>query len=225
MPQILRRNSLWIGLCLIFWFVGVVLWLGLERGQEMIWLIEMRYIEWKGVFTYWTKIAETPIYFVGLLWFLYADKQYTISLAIVGLLVPIVNYTLKSFFRHERPWDFFSRTEQLDQLSWIDTAGVLHGLNAFPSGHSLSAFALFGIFALVYRARWLAVVICFLLAVGVALSRIYLGHHFIKDVVFGSFCGFFLSFMVIEWLHPKIQNRWLTHNRPINNMTQMHEPP
>jgi undecaprenyl-diphosphatase len=61
---------------------------------------------------------------------------------------------------------------------------------SFPSGHTLNAVVITGI--LVYstllivrtrRARWLAVIIGGTYAVLIGLSRVYLGHHWLSDVV------------------------------------------
>ncbi len=61
---------------------------------------------------------------------------------------------------------------------------------SFPSGHALSAFLFFGIVAFLFfvRAREVGVkfggvIACTLLALGVALSRVYLGVHFLGDVI------------------------------------------
>ncbi|HET6498131.1 MAG TPA: phosphatase PAP2 family protein [Coriobacteriia bacterium] len=61
---------------------------------------------------------------------------------------------------------------------------------AFPSGHTLAAFLFFGVvgFLVFIMARspraklwgWLA---CALLAIGVAFSRVYLGVHYVGDVI------------------------------------------
>ena len=61
---------------------------------------------------------------------------------------------------------------------------------SFPSGHALNAIVITGI--LVYstqlivrtnRARWLTVVVGGAYAIAIGLSRVYLGHHWLSDVV------------------------------------------
>ncbi len=61
---------------------------------------------------------------------------------------------------------------------------------SFPSGHALAALLFFGILAFLafVRAREVSVkfggiVACTILALGVALSRVYLGVHFLGDVI------------------------------------------
>lgn len=61
---------------------------------------------------------------------------------------------------------------------------------SFPSGHALLSFLFFGMVAFLFfthartpRVKIRAVLICTLLALGVALSRVYLGVHYLGDVI------------------------------------------
>jgi len=58
---------------------------------------------------------------------------------------------------------------------------------AFPSGHSLLASS----FAFFFRNKVLFVIAC-----AVAFSRIFLGLHFLSDVLFGLFLGFILGYLI-----------------------------
>jgi membrane-associated phospholipid phosphatase len=68
--------------------------------------------------------------------------------------------------------------------------------SSFPSGHTAAAVALYGCVALVVlrqmATRWLAhviAVLCFLVPVIVATSRVYRGMHYLTDVLFGAIGG------------------------------------
>jgi membrane-associated phospholipid phosphatase len=101
---------------------------------------------------------------------------------------------LKSFFSMPRLRQFFNPGQY---AYFID--GVTHiGFSSFPSGHSTSIFTLATMLALFERnKRWN---VCYLLAaVAVGYSRIYLGQHFLGDVLMGSLLGTTLS-VSVHWL-------------------------
>lgn len=57
---------------------------------------------------------------------------------------------------------------------------------SFPSGHSITAFAITVPLSLFYPAYMMGLLFC---AFSVALSRVVLGLHFLSDVVVGSLMG------------------------------------
>jgi membrane-associated phospholipid phosphatase len=58
----------------------------------------------------------------------------------------------------------------------------------FPSGHTSSAFAVWGGLAVVLRRRWLAWLAALMIAL-IAFSRLYLGVHFLADILGGALLG------------------------------------
>ena len=67
---------------------------------------------------------------------------------------------------------------------------------SFPSGHALNSTVIAGVVAyLVFRrlerrlARFLTIGLALLWAVAIGLSRVYLGHHWLTDVMFGWLVG------------------------------------
>lgn len=68
---------------------------------------------------------------------------------------------------------------------------------SFPSGHSLTAFAVSVSLALFYPSLAVAL---FFAAASVAASRILLGMHFLSDVLVGSFLGATLGYVAFLWL-------------------------
>ncbi len=120
--------------------------------------------------------------------------QTIVSFLFSGLLVQIIKRLLplprpKAFFQQGAYPYFFE--------------GVTHsGINSFPSGHTASAFAL--ITLLVFYTRNPLLCFLFLLyALVIAYSRIYLGQHFINDVVGGAATGIVSALATVFFL-PKL---------------------
>jgi undecaprenyl-diphosphatase len=68
---------------------------------------------------------------------------------------------------------------------------------SFPSGHSITAFAVTLPLAMSYPAIMLVLMFC---AISVAVSRVILGLHFLSDVVAGSAIGSALGYFAFRLL-------------------------
>jgi len=75
---------------------------------------------------------------------------------------------------------------------------------SFPSGHTVTAVITYGLIAaLLVRHRhgpdrWLPVVLAIIIALAVAVSRVYLGRHYATDVIGGLLLG--AAWLSIGWL-------------------------
>jgi len=117
-------------------------------------------------------------------------SQLMISFLLSALLAQI----LKNVFSMPRPKQFFAPGQY---AYFID--GITHtGFASFPSGHSTSVFALATTLALLEKNKKTNV--AYLLgAIAVGYSRIYLGQHFLNDVLMGASIGMLVS-VLIHWL-------------------------
>ena len=113
---------------------------------------------------------------------------------VLGLVVAIVSYLLKIYFRHERPSVYLEKMKWDGDMAVLDYH-VLGGDNSFPSGHSMAAWAIFTLAAMLIHRSWFSIVALFL-AASVSISRVYLMAHFLQDVVAGAAIGFLLGFGV-----------------------------
>jgi len=93
-----------------------------------------------------------------------------------ALLALLTNVLLKAWFVRQRPhlWDIVTRPESF----------------SFPSGHAMSAMAVYGGIAAVLiglfpKHRWWIVTAATIVITGIGLSRIYLGVHWPLDVLAG----------------------------------------
>jgi len=86
------------------------------------------------------------------------------------------------------PADVVAKTRQAEHIEY-----------GFPSGHTSIAIALWGTLFCLYKEKWIRV-ICVALMILIPLSRIYLGVHFLADVVGGAVLGgslWFLTYLLI----------------------------
>jgi undecaprenyl-diphosphatase len=128
--------------------------------------------------THWNGIVGSSIMAALLaLWFWRSKARYWLALVLVaapgGMLL---NVALKHVFRRARP-------TLEDPLLTLSTY-------SFPSGHTAAATVFYGLLAcyLVRRmhgwpARAAVIVACILMVMLVALSRMYLGVHYLSDVL------------------------------------------
>ena len=116
-------------------------------------------------------------------------KNKKIGLAIIGNLgiSAILNYILKIILQRPRPTGY----------RLIEETGY-----SFPSGHSMASMAFYGFFVyLVYKnvknkyAKWSLITVLSLLIILIGLSRVYLGVHYLSDVLGGFLVT--ISYLII----------------------------
>ena len=205
---------------LLVFIIGLIGLMMISTGDLILGVSEYRLSEMNTFFAWGTKLGEELTYFFLLIVFLFINIRYALMLPIIGVVVTIVSYALKSFFLQPRPKLFFKELLESGQINIIEGYHIVGGLTSFPSGHTTSAFCLFGFTAYAFtklkHARLLQFS-CFLLALIVGFSRIYLFQHFLKDVVAGIFLGSLLA-ILLTWFSENYLNtpgKW--YNQSINN--------
>ena len=123
------------------------------------------------------------------------DKKYFKYLSINLILITVLNITMKSLFARPRPLD----------ISLVEETGY-----SFPSGHSLTSMAFYGL--LIYlittsnlskKLKIILNIILSLLILIVGLSRIYLGVHYFTDVIGGFLLAIIYLIIFISVLENK----------------------
>ena len=155
-------------------------------------------------FTYYSMIAEGPIYLLGLLPLFWKHVKLTVFFGLCELTGGGILQLLKFLFDMPRPASAFESCP--DMVLPVVEGVSMHHSNSFPSGHASTFFVFCTCFALflAYRhhrksrqgkAQTGVLYSCSLLlllslaALG-AYSRVYLSQHFLSDVCVGSIIGF-----------------------------------
>ncbi len=193
--------------CLVFWMACLTIVLAYPPGVELVF-----FNSWKGtatdlLFIYGTQWGEEHGYIIITLIVLITRWKDAIWIPLVGFLVSLFSYLAKVYFHSPRPGHFVDADWFRDQIILVDGITPLAGFTSFPSGHTMSAFALAAFTIYLFRAQKGLWIILFFLAILVGVSRIYLVMHFLRDVLFGSFLG-----VVVALLMAMVHYR-LTRNR------------
>ena len=192
--KFLYKNIRWILFVialLIFSLLAITL---LNQGQftfdEHAFKV-LKNLESPGLTTFFktiTLLASAPVLiFFCLLIFIFIKKRtyfYLVGLNLINTV--ILNTALKVLFRRERPIE-----------SIIEESGY-----SFPSGHSMASLAFYGfLIYLLYKSsiqkklKILLITILGIIIMLIGTSRIYLGVHYLSDVLAGF--SFTLAYLII----------------------------
>lgn len=155
---------------------------------------------------------ELALFFSQVGWYMYVWVIFLVWLAVVAgrsrkhfLLIFILTlvttqsmvFSAKILFERERPCHVKQFPTTVDNSNIFILKGKVYQSSclldySFPSGHAAHAFALASIFGRVFTryCLWL-----YSIAVMVAVSRVYLGMHYVLDIVVGAVLGFAISYI------------------------------
>ena len=176
-----------------------------SKSENHIWFNKHNSVFFDFFFKYYTNVGDGLfVVFISVILLFY---RYGLALlvfstyAISGILAQFFKrYVFPEFVR---PKIFFQSNYNLHFVDGV----YLNTSNSFPSGHTVSAFAMFLCFALVSKNKYLQMLF-FILACLVGYSRVYLSQHFLVDATGGSFLGVFVV-LVYYYFHVNIKGNWI----------------
>lgn len=152
--------------------------------QLGVWLVEpMRLISTTGTENFFMLII--PILYWSV------DAALGIRIAVILLLSNGINAACKLFFHAPRPY-------------WLGTRIQAYSVESsfgLPSGHSQNSAAIWGLLA-IKRDKTIEKTFLVVLIFLIGFSRVFLGMHFITDVLAGWVIGALLLFLVIKLEQP-----------------------
>jgi len=183
-------------ICYLFtFFIGLIFLLTIGKAASFIELNPYHRSTLDTLFIWITFIGDGRFAIViCLIYLLLRRWSRACQLIAAFLFSALVAQVLKNLFSMPRPKQYFL-TGQYSYF--ID--GVTHiGFASFPSGHTTSVFAMATLLA-IFDGNKKGNILYLVAAVAVGYSRIYLGQHFLGDVLVGSFIGT-LTAVLIHWV-------------------------
>lgn len=142
------------------------------------------------LFSAFTLLGE-EVFSITVICFLYwcYDKNFARKICIAYFASGLIVQSLKITFCVPRPWILDNTFHPVESMKDSATG------YSFPSGHTQSSSSLFGSFAFFSQKIWQRIVF-FILILGVAFSRMFLGYHTPKDVLTSMCLTLFLVYLV-----------------------------
>lgn len=189
----------------LLWITGIVFSLSLHKGEEILFLVRHRNMFLNDFFASITQLSEFPVYalIVVILW-VSNRKEKALTILSAGLITIFVSGGLKSFFKEPRPALYFEQNHPDVELQSVPGVKLNRGYSSYPSGHTMGAFTLFVTLAYLWPRKRIFGVVCIILGAAVAFSRIYLGQHFLSDVIAGSMVGTYIASFSYFYIFKKL---------------------
>lgn len=183
------KHSLYFFLLIMYLFVGLFILMITPMETPLLYIAQFQSVWTNRFFYIVTSLGEPITYFVLFIFYLFKRYYSAFLIILVGLLSLLISIPMKWAFSHARPGTVLENREIWEGLTKIEGLQIDTSFTSFPSGHTFAAFALYTLIVLLAgKNNWVAI-ISFVAAMLVAISRLFLLQHFLKDVLFGSFCG------------------------------------
>ncbi len=147
-------------------------------------------------FIFYSNCFEGYIHVVTILVFAFISRRKFFLFLIQALLVGVLVYVFKEvvFGNIPRPTKLLGY-ETFSHI--LKDTSVYKENFSFPSGHTMSAFAVMSMFAYLSKSHMFQLFL-FLFAFIAGFSRIYLLQHFFIDTYFGMILGFLTTILTIK---------------------------
>ncbi|CAL2082792.1 acidPPc domain-containing protein [Tenacibaculum sp. 190524A05c] len=150
-------------------------------------------------FKYTTHLGDGVMFGVLVVIFFFINKRMSLVFGIGGVLTLLVTHFFKKvIFRGiPRPAEYLG----IENLHIIDGIKMAFW-NSFPSGHTMTAFAIFAILCIYFR-KCISQYLWMSLAIIAGISRVYLSQHFWADIFVGSVLGIIIAFVSMSLFFPE----------------------
>jgi len=182
MKDTLRRNIYFYTCCFIYWIAAGIYLLTNDKGGFSLWLNDRHTPGGDLFFRYITWMGDGVTISLICLFLFFVKFRIAVIASVVSVFSSVMITAIKNIVHAPRPVEYFDM-----KLNYVNGVSLFHW-NSFPSGHTAAAFALFCVLGFFVKTKT-GQLLFFLIAITVALSRVYLLQHFLIDVYFGSIFG------------------------------------
>jgi len=186
-----------------------------DKTTSLLWINQHHHPVLDHLLYHLTRLPELALLiFVVVLAFFY-ERKYTLAVVLSLLICALSIYLFKQiiFPDFERPSVWIKAQHiHLHLLPSID----LHSHGSFPSGHTLAAFAALGMAGFLSRHQ-LVQCLFFIIACGIAYSRVYVCQHYLRDVYVGALFGYFISLSLFLFFNNRLKTPYW-NNPPFSKL-------
>jgi membrane-associated phospholipid phosphatase len=184
---------------------------GIPYGEELYLLNAFRIAPWNEIGRTITHFGEWYVWVCVIVYLFVKQRKSAFILTIASFGVTALSFGLKELADQPRPgaWVQQQQQQQPDRtLIYVPNEFVPMANTSFPSGHTISAFAIFFIIAQLPARKWSLIVgiTSALMATCIGGTRVFLVQHFLIDVMagcaIGLICGYVIWQAVCKWSNP-----------------------
>jgi len=217
LKSILHQNKVFIVLYALVFCAALTIIFCTDKLQLHLFFNGLINPSFNDFFKYATYVGDGIFIILFAVLLLFFNVQKSVTLLLCYLVSAGVTQGLKyAFFGDvDRPiLEFAHHNLSLQVVEGVD----LNIHHSFPSGHATAAFSLF-FFLSFFSKNNVLQVLCFIGAILVAFSRVYLSQHFFEDITVGSFMGVVFSWIVCAILfQTKMTEGFNKLQKPIWNL-------
>ncbi len=191
----------------LFWTIGIGLSFYLSESAP---LYKLSYIQAPFFDSFFAVMNMWPepitITLIAVFYLIYKPYRFGVLLLNLIIILP-TTWSMKHYYSKNRPINDLGA--ELADFMARDISFFAADQLSFPSGHSTSAAALavFCLYDRYFKSHFFSLAF-FLLASLAAISRVYLGHHYLEDVLAGSMLGAILSCAITAYTESRIPDVW-----------------
>ncbi len=199
----------------IIWFAGII-FLTLWGYKGSFLFLNSMHTDWMDVIMpHYTHLGDGVIVsMVFSLCVLPKHKSIVLSLIVSLLFVSLSIFIFKHyvFADWDRPLREFQGIQQIHYISLDQLTR-----HSFPSGHSAAAAAMFTIIAYHFeRNKYFNGILLSIFMMSIAYSRVYIGVHFLGDILAGTLLGVLLALIVLQFIFPPLK-KYFTNLSTVGN--------